>query len=423
MSLASNLRWLRRSSTLRLALALSGIFALCLATAVFVAIAIGSDVLERRVDTTLETLARNAALDGARGDTFGLILRHPDDLEDLPNPFERVVARGGGTIVLARDFRQSETWRVLVSTDSKGAPIIAAVPLDDAEEAFELLGGVLWTTVLMMIVLTAVAGLATGIFAQRRLRRINETLSALAAGELGARTNIVRSRDDLDDMARQVDVTAAELERLVSQTRNLSASLAHDLRTPLARLRSRLESLPDGQDRDAALDEAERLSGIFDTILRVARIEAAQGTDGFERVDLGILMADLSETFGPVIEVAGKTLRLDNHMAQTVFADRKMLVQAIANLVQNAIRYGGDTITFSAKGAVISVMDNGPGVEPDHFAEIVKPMVRLDSARQTEGIGLGLALVRAVADRHGATLEFSKAPPQGLCVSLKFAKL
>ncbi len=423
MSLAGNLTWLRRSSTLRLALILSAIFALCMATAAYITITVGSDVFERRIDTTLDALAKASALEGARGDRFGVILRHPDDLEDLPIAFQRVVARGGGTVELSDDFRETEAWRVLVDTDSQGAPVMAAVPLDDAEDAFELLGGVLWTTMLTMIVLTLVVGFATGIVAQRRLKRINSTLSALASGDLSARTEITRNKDDLDDMARQVDLTAAELERLVAQTRHLSANLAHDLRTPLARLRSRLESLPEGEERGAALEEAERLSGIFDTIMRVARIEAAQGTDGFEKVDLTDLMADMSMTFGPVSEDAGKVLQFDASDAATVFADRQMLVQAVANLIQNAMRYGGDKINLAARGRTISVSDNGPGVAQEKYAEIIKPMVRLDATRQSEGTGLGLALVRAVADRHGAELILSQTDPHGLTVTLKFANL
>lgn len=423
MSLVNSLKWLRRSSTLRLSLILSTIFALCMATAVYVAIAIGSDVFERRIDTTLEALARASALEGSRGDSFGLILRRPDDLDDLPNAFKKVVERGGGTVDLSRDFRQSETWRVMVETDSRGSPVVAAIPLDEGEDAFDLLSGILWTTMLAMIGLTLVVGLATGFFAQRRLKRINNTLSALASGDLSARTEITRNKDDLDDMARQVDVTAAELERLVAQTRNLSASLAHDLRTPLTRLRSRLETLPEGEERAAALEEAQHLSGIFDTIMRVARIEAGQGTDGFENVDLGALITDLAETFGPVIEDEGKNLHFETISAQTVFADRQMLVQAIANLIQNAVRYGGDQINLSAQGRAISVADNGPGVAPENYAEIIKPMVRLDATRQSQGAGLGLALVRAVADRHGASLVLSETKPHGLTASLKFANL
>ncbi len=421
--IGARLAWLHRSSTLRLALVLSAIFALGMAGAVFVALALGSTAFERRVDTTLLAVARASSLETSRGDSFGVILRKRDDLEDLPRAFERVADRGGGTVSLDKDFRQSENWRVLVTTDRDGAPVVAAVSLDDGEDALELLARILWITVASVIVAALAVGLATGFLAQRRLKRINGTLDALASGDLTARTGITRNSDDLDDMARRVDLTAGELERLVAQTRHLSASLAHDLRTPLARLRSRLESLPDGDGRGAALEEAERLSGIFDTIMRVARIEAAQGTDGFEPVALGALVDDLAETFGPVIEDAGKTLVVERGDPGTVHADRQMLVQAMANLIQNAVRHGGDEVTLTAHGLSLGVADNGAGVDPAEYPEIVKPMVRLDAARQTEGTGLGLALVRAVADRHGAELRLAPHAPQGLSVALNFADL
>ena len=423
MSLAVNVRWLRRSSTVRLALVLSVIFAIGMAVAVYTALTIGAGAFERRVDATLQTLANTSDLQGARGDSFGLILRAPDDLGDLPRQFRRIAERGGGTADLNDDFRNAENWRVLVSTDSRDAPVVIAVPLDDGEDALELLSGVLWVTVLVVVALALIVGLMAGVLGHRRLQRINETLSHLAAGDLKARTGIAKSNDDLGDIARQVDVTAGELEQLVAQTKHLSASLAHDLRTPLARLRSRLEALPEGEERGAALEEAERLSFIFDTIMRVARIEAAQGTDGFETVKLCMFAEELSETFAPVVEEEDKTLTLELHEPGTVFADRQMLVQAMANLIQNAIRHGGPDIVLKVVGTSIGILDNGPGVDPSHYAEIVKPMVRLDASRQTEGTGLGLALVRAVAKRHEAELVLAQHQPQGLAVTLKFAKL
>ena len=136
---ADRLRWLRRSSTLRLSLLLSGVFALGMTVAIFVALNLGEEAVERRVDTSLETFARAATLEGSRGDTNGMILRAPGDLSDLPEPFQRVTRRGGGTVDLSRNFRRFETWRVLVSVDSRGTPIMVAVPLDDSEEALELL--------------------------------------------------------------------------------------------------------------------------------------------------------------------------------------------------------------------------------------------------------------------------------------------
>ncbi|WP_300073877.1 HAMP domain-containing sensor histidine kinase [uncultured Ruegeria sp.] len=423
MSLDINLTWLRRSSTVRLALVLSVIFAIGMAVAVFTALTIGSGAFERRVDGTLQALASSSDLQGARGDSFGLILRAADDLGDLPRPFGRAAGRGGGTVDLEDDFRNAETWRVLVSTDGQGLPVVVSVPLDDGEDALELLSSVLWTTVAVVIALSLIVGLTAGVLGRRRLKLINETLSALASGDLAARTGITLSNDDLGDMARQVDVTAGELEQLVAQTRHLSASLAHDLRTPLARLRSRLEVLPESEERGAALEEAERLSTVFDTIMRVARIEAAQGTDGFEDVALGAFAEELLEIFGPVVEDAEKKLTLEIAQPGTVFADRQMLVQAAANLIQNAIRHGGPDVTLNVDGQSFGVTDNGPGVDASDFAEIIKPMVRLDASRQTEGVGLGLALVRAVANRHQAELVLAPHQPQGLAVTLEFADL
>ena len=416
-------KWLRHSSTLRLAGLLSAIFAFGFVAAIFVALTLGERALEQRVDATLTVLAQGAAVEQSRGDSAAIILRPMDDLADLPEPFRRAAARGGGTIHLRDDLMRSDQWRILVAPDSEGQPIMVAVPVEDSADAQELLANILWTTAGIVISLTLAIGVWAGLLAQRRLVRINATLDQLAAGDLSARTGVSRSKDDLDDMSQNLDQTASELERLVSQTRHLSASIAHDLRTPLARLRAQLEMLPDGDERGAALEEASHLSGIFDTIMRVARIEAGQGRDGFTPVALDDLAQDMVETFGPVVEDEGKTLTLKIASPATVQADRAMLVQALANLIQNALVHGGEQITVFVDGYSLGVADNGAGVDPAQFAEIIKPMVRLDGARRTQGSGLGLALVRAVADRHGAKLNLVVNDPQGLRVTLDFTQL
>lgn len=425
--LLARLAWLRRSSMVRLSLLLSLLFALGMTAAIFIALSLGQNAIERRVDATLIALAQTATLAEAGGENPSMIMRAADDLRGLPSPFRRAVGRGGGTIELDNDFMRSDIWRVLVASDSIGAPIMVAVPLEESEQAQELLTGILWTTTLIVIGLALAIGLITGLLAQRRMALVRGTLGQLAEGNLSARTGHSRSRDDLDDIAGQVDKTAQELEKLVAQTRHLSASIAHDLRTPLARLRSRLEMLPEGDARSDALEEANRLSGIFDTIMRVARIEAAQGREGFETVALGDLAEELEEIFGPVVEDEGKTLSLAVKAPGTVSADRQMLIQAMANLIQNALVHGGNEIVLIAESTSLGVADNGAGVEATAYSEIIKPMVRLDSARSTDGTGLGLALVRAVADRHGARLTLSPlTPPQdppGLQVTLNFADL
>lgn len=416
-------KWLLRSSTLRLTALLSLIFALGFVVAIFVALTLGQRAIERRMDGTLATIAQGVEVEDEGVTSAEVILRPLENLSALPEPFRRAVARGGGTVDLDDDLMGSDIWRVMVSQDSDDEPIMVAVPLEDSSEVQDLLAGILWTTAGIVIFATLGIGAWAGFLAQRRLKRITTTLGHLAAGDLTARTGHRRLRDDLDDIAQNLDQTAADIERLVTQTRNLSASIAHDLRTPLARLHAQLEMLPEGEERAAALEEADRLAGIFDTIMRVARIEAGQGRDGFEQIALEALLGDLAETFGPVVEDAGKSLALDISDAAMVLGDRGMLVQALANLIQNSIIHGGDQITLFAHGRAFGVCDNGVGVDPQQFDEILKPMARLDAARSTQGSGLGLALVRAVSDRHGAALEVSANEPSGLRVAMRFTEL
>lgn len=419
----ARLGWLRRSSTLRLTLLLTLIFALGMVVAIVLSINLARDAVLRRVDASLEGVASAIAANEAPGTHSAMIIVPVADLDRLPRPFANVAERGRGTVFLRHDYRQSEIWRALVSQDHTGAPILIAMPIDESDNTLDLLEGILWTTAALVLLLTLSIGLGIGFLAQRRVLRIKDTLNLLANGDLQARTGVSRSADDLGEIAQHLDTTAQELERLVAQTRHLSASLAHDLRTPLARLRSRLEMLPDGDERGAALEEAGRLSEIFDTIMRVAKIEASQGTDGFEPIDLGALLDELAETFGPVVEDAGKDLEVSSTRGATIRADRQMLIQAMANLIQNALVHGGGHVTLHARGREIGVSDDGPGVGPDQYEQIIKPMVRLDAARNSDGTGLGLALVRAVADRHGAELVLAQNEPTGLRVTLKFAKL
>lgn len=419
----TQINWLRRSSIIRLSLLLSVVFAVGMAAAITVALTLGRGAIEERIDATLRTTAASSSVADAGDLSVSLIYQPLDEISDLPSPFSRAVRRGGGTVFLQDDFLRSEVWRVLVGKDAEGADVLIAVPFEESEQAQELLEGFLWTTAAVVVFTTLGIGFVVGLLAQRRLGIITQTLHHLARGELNARTGLERSKDDLDEIARQLDITAAELERLVAQTRHLSASLAHDLRTPLARLRARIEVLPEGDARSDALEEAARLSDIFDTIMRVARIEATQGTDGIETIDLSEFVTEMAEIFEPVVDDAGKLLKTRITAPDTVQADRPMLVQAMANLIQNALVHGGDQITLIVDHSTIGVEDNGPGVDPADYGEIIKPMVRLDAARSTDGTGLGLALVRAVADRHAITLELSQAKPTGLRAALNFAKM
>jgi len=178
---------------------------------------------------------------------------------------------------------------------------------------------------------------------------------------------------------------------------------------------------PDAIDR--ALDGIDQLSATFDAIMRIARIEADRSDTKLQPLNLGDLAHEVADLFGPVIEDARKSLDVIVTDPATVVADHELLIQAVGNLIQNARVYGGAQVTLFVDAACIGVRDSGSGVREDMLEKIAQPMVRLDRTRQSDGAGLGLAMVKAVADRHNATLDIRNGPTAGLQVSLNFANL
>ena len=198
-SLFSRIKALRRSSMLRLSLLLSIVFAVGMAIAIFVALTLGEDAIERRVDTTLTALAAATDVSDQPEDSPSMIVRPAQSLSGLPRAFARAVERGGGTIDLDRDLMRSDIWRVLVTNDSTGKRIMVAVPLEESAQTQELLSDILRTTAGLVIALALGIGLIAGLFAQRRVQAINTTLGQLAAGDLSARIDDTRNKDDIDE--------------------------------------------------------------------------------------------------------------------------------------------------------------------------------------------------------------------------------
>ncbi|HEX6143317.1 MAG TPA: ATP-binding protein, partial [Geminicoccaceae bacterium] len=276
------------------------------------------------------------------------------------------------------------------------------------------------TTLSWGLALTLLLGLGGGFLMSRgllsRVDAINRTTRRIMAGELDQRIERRGSRDEFDQLAENLNAMLDQIERLLKGMREVSDNIAHDLRTPLNRLRSRIEvALLGDLEGDAArglleqtLADAEGLIATFNALLAIARAEAGSERAPFEPVELTELLADVEDLYRPLAEDKGVALTRAAEAGCHVVGHRELLAQALANLVDNAIKYtpAGGHVALGCRRAgdqvLVSIADDGPGVPDAERERVIERFVRLEAHRATPGSGLGLSLVRAVARLHGA---------------------
>ncbi|MGX5831558.1 ATP-binding protein [Mesorhizobium sp. 43Arga] len=270
---------------------------------------------------------------------------------------------------------------------------------------------------------------------QRRLDGIAATMVDVSHGRLDTRIPLTGNGDDIDVVSSQVNAALDRLSALVDGMKQVSANIAHDLKTPLNRLQMILEGAADkaARDQDVSDDLADaraegyQINETFDALLRIAQIEAGARKARFTDLDLDEILQIIAEIYTGVAEDDGKVLSPAqlNETADPIHGDRELLTQMFANLVENALRHcpPGTTIKLSVKRqgerVLASVADNGPGIPPDERERVFQRLYRLDHSRSTPGNGLGLSLVRAIADLHGASIALDDCQP-GLAVVVSF---
>lgn len=305
--------------------------------------------------------------------------------------------------------------------------------LDDLQEI--VLGAFAWAA-LFAVLATVAAGAVLALRVQARLANAEAAAARVAHGDLSARLPVAGRGDDLDRISGAINTSLARLQGLVEAMRQVSDDIAHDLRTPLNRLRIRIESaaanaargLPLEQELSAAITESDTINETFSALLRVAQIESGARREKFADVDLALLIADIADVYVDVAEDAGQTLNRDVTGPAWVTGDRELLTQCFANLIENTIRHcpPGTAITcaVATEGGHVTawVQDSGPGIPADQRDKVLRRLYRLEKSRTTEGTGLGLALVKAVADLHSAELALTDAVP-GLRVELRFTQI
>ncbi len=314
--------------------------------------------------------------------------------------------RGGLHLLVGRDVRDLEATRGLILT-------------------------ALGWGLAIMIGLALGGGLMMSAGMVRRLEAINQTSREIMGGDLSRRVPTNGSGDDFDQLAANLNQMLERIGALMSSVRQVSDNIAHDLRTPLTRLRTKLElasTEPDAPETlrlavEGAIADAEELLGTFNALLRIARIESGRGSTAFGELDLGHLVQDVVELYEPLAAERQQRLAVEAGAPAPARGDRDLLFQALANLVDNAIKYtppGGSiqvAVTREATEVALCVADSGPGIPPELRERVLERFYRLDDSRSTPGNGLGLSLVKAVVDLHGGRLRLEDNAP-GLRVCL-----
>ena len=307
----------------------------------------------------------------------------------------------------------------------------------DLDDLGNILAGSLGWSALTVLIAAVGIGAVLATRMDKRLAQVDHIMNRVADGDLAARLDQSGRGDDLDQIAATINAALARLEGVVEAMRQVSADIAHDLRTPLNRLRIRIEKAstsveagqPMADDLAKALNEADQINETFSALLRIAQIESGSRKTGFRPLDLGKLLGDVVEIYRAVAEDAGQTLTTGANLAGRINGDPELLTQMFVNLVENAIRHcpAGTVVTCAvteAAGKVsISIADTGAGIPVVERENVQRRLYRLEKSRTTPGSGLGLSLVRAIADLHKASVtlrDTNSAHGKGLTVEVSF---
>jgi len=332
---------------------------------------------------------------------------------------------GGEFSARARTFEVENRFNLLVGEGMK-----------DLRNLRELVTQALIWSLLVTVVLGLLMGYMMRSTLRSRLTAINSISREIMKGDFRQRITTKGSGDEFDELGDNLNIMLERIENGVEGVRRVSDNIAHDLKTPLARMKNKVEELhrkfdidsPEHKALDNIVAEADGLLATFNALLRIARIEYSEKRKEFGSVEVDALLEDLLELYEPLTEEKNQRLNVLTIEPVTVLADRDMLFQALANLIDNAIKYtpadGQIEISLidADAGAYLEIADNGPGIPAEEYDNVVQRFYRIDESRTTPGSGLGLALVSAVLRVHQMQLTFEDNNP-GLRVRVGLPKL
>jgi len=350
----------------------------------------------------------------------GNLERWPSIVRQTNVSYELPVRRAGITsMALVQRYDLPNGFHLLIGRDAKVRVQLRTL-LTDA---------LLWALGIVVAMATAGAFVVRSLF-RRTLASVSDTASAIAAGDFAQRVKLSGRGDEFDQLAETINDMLDRIGRLMDGVRQVSNAIAHDLRTPITRARTRLEDAAlhseSAADLRAAIERAttdlDGIIAVFQALLRIAEIEAGSRRSAFARLDVAPLLADVAELYGAVADEKGVTLVVEAPDHLPAYGDRDLIQQAVTNLVDNAVKFTpeGGTVRLQAlatqAGLEIRVIDRGPGIPEADRARAVERFFRGEAARNTPGAGLGLALVQAVAQLHGGTLRLQGGDPGLLAI-------
>ena len=323
-----------------------------------------------------------------------------------------------------------------ISRLSEGGVLMVAYDVGDLGEMNRRVTEVVWRSAAVGFVLSLIGGVVISRSAAQRAEQLAKTTEGVMGGDLTRRAPVFGSGDEFDRLSEQLNAMLAKLERLVISSRSAGDSIAHDLRSPLTRLRNRLEAGLRDTDKDGpraalvrSIDDVDGVLDTFNAVLRLSRVQAG-ATGSFRRTNVTGITDELAELYQPVCEEKRLAFNYAPQGELFVLADRDLIAQAMSNLMDNAVKYtpeGGAIRLEARRGAdgdvELVVVDSGPGIPVEDRERAIERFVRLEQSRSQPGSGLGLSLAAAVAEAHTGKLVLGDGggPPTrpGLSVTLR----
>jgi signal transduction histidine kinase len=391
---------------------------------------------QRGLSGLVQIVAARSA--GNRGDSMLYLVTDPDGRPlagNLAGWPAGVPAHAGWLSFTSQEGGRRDPARGIVFIIPGGYRLLVGRDISDADAFRDRIKLTLLWSGLVALALGLLGGAAMSRKLLRRVELVNRTSERVMAGDLADRVPLEGTGDEFDQLAANLNRMLDTIERLMAAMREVTDNVAHDLKTPLSRLRARLELALLGPSDAAlqheairaAIEEADRLLGTFNALLSIADAEAGARRGQVGPLDLGEVAAEAAELYEPVADEKGFRLSLAAEPGAVIRGDRHLLTQALANLLDNALKYaGGGAIDIrvwrQGDRAYLEVADRGPGIPEADRESVFDRFVRLEPSRSTPGNGLGLSLVKAVARRHEGRVTLADNDP-GLRVRLDFPAL